>query len=51
MDMEFDLIPAKEKSILISDKNNVAFFEQLVNKSQKVKIRINHSQQKSNSQL
>lgn len=51
VDMEFDLIPNKEKSILISDKSNAAFFEQLLNKSQKVKIHINHTQKQSNGQL
>jgi len=51
VDMEFDLQPSKERSILISDKSYSTFFEQLLNKSQKVKIHINHSQQKSNSQL
>jgi hypothetical protein len=51
IDIEFDLIPNAEKLLLISDKSNTAFFEQLLNRSQKVKIHINHSQQKSNSQL
>ena len=51
VDMEFDLIPGVEKSILISDKNNVVLFEQLINKSKKVKIHINRTQQKSNNQL
>jgi hypothetical protein len=45
------LIPNKEKSILITDKTNGAFFEQLLNKSQKVKIHINQTQQKFNSEL
>ena len=47
IEIEFELI--SEKSI--PGKNNSAFFEQLLNKSQKVKIRINHTQQKINSQL
>jgi hypothetical protein len=51
INMEFELIPSKKKSILISNKNNGALFEQLLNKSQKVKIHINHTQQKFNSQL
>lgn len=49
MDIQFDMIPAKEKSI--SYNNNVTLFEQLLNKSQKVKIHINRIQQKSNSHL
>lgn len=51
INMEFELIPSKEKSILISNKNNGVFFEQLLNRSQKVKIHINHTRQKFNSQL
>ncbi|GAB2984047.1 hypothetical protein GCM10027049_22010 [Mucilaginibacter puniceus] len=51
VNMEFDLIPTKEKSILIPYKNNVTLFEQILDKSQKVKIHINRIQQKSNSQL
>ena len=51
VDMEFDLTPTKENSILISDKKNVTLFEQILNKSQKVKIHINRAQQKSNRQL
>jgi hypothetical protein len=47
--LEFDLIPTTAKSIL--DKNNVALFEHLVNKSKKVKIHINRTQDKSNRQL
>lgn len=51
VDVEFELIPGKEKSILISDKNYAVLFEQLINKSKKVKIHINRTQQKSNNQL
>jgi uncharacterized protein YcfL len=51
VNIEFDLVPTKEKSISISDKTNNAFIEHLLNKSQKVKIHINRNQQKSNSQL
>jgi len=51
VDMEFDLAPTKEKSILILDKNNITLFQQILNKSQKIKIHINRTQQKLNSQL
>ena len=51
-DMEFDLFPIKEKSILTNQVNrNDDFLNQLLDKSNKVKIHINHTQQKFNSQL
>ncbi len=51
VDLEFDLIPNKETSILISNKSNTTLFEQLLSRSKKVKIYINHTQQKSNIKL
>ncbi|RZA03032.1 MAG: hypothetical protein EOP47_04660 [Sphingobacteriaceae bacterium] len=51
VDLEFDLIPNKETSILIPNKSNTTLFEQLLSRSKKVKIYINHIQQKSNIKL
>lgn len=51
LDIEFVLIPNKEKSIFITSKSDSSFFGQLLNRSQKVKIHFNHAQHKSNSQL
>lgn len=45
------MIPNNEKSAFVTVKNDSSIFAQLLNRSQKVKIHINHSQQKSNSQL